>query len=294
MKLSRLLIIACTAMLAACGEYYGYDADTAESPYTPREGVHLVKSVKTTSTYDGREYSWEHNFSYDAKNRIREIESSIVYHEPIASAGVTRIYQCNRTSRTVYYYLGDAVDVVYSVSLKYPGYKAWDINMGGTDEGIFNSKGLLEKLSALDFEYSGMSLSAAYSDGGRRYELTRSRDNVTGFKIYDDYSGEVIVDRGGEYEFSYDKNKTNFDFSAYFGYWGVEEELVPNGAPLYAAYQLAAFGMLGTTSPYLPVGKPVTSENGNIQYGKWNFDIQGRPVLYTDTQGRKTEVTYFD
>lgn len=295
MKKTRLLLLLVSVLFVACGEYYGYDADDADSPYLPKEGVHIVKSVKTTSQYAGREYSWEHNFQYDAKNRIKGIDSKIVYHVEQSSGGVKRFYRCNRNSTVQYYYLDNALDVKYSVSFEYPEYPAWNVTREGTDEGIFDvKKGLLSKHSSLDFEYSGMTLVTAYSDGGRRYEFQRDRDgNVTGYRMLDNYADTVMVDKGDVCRYSYKKNNTNFDFSGYFGFWGVEEELVPNGAPYYAAYQLAAFGFLGTTSQYLPNGTGEIKD-GTVNTGKWEVDENGRPSLFTDISGRKTVVTYFD
>lgn len=296
MKNAKFLLLLLSVVIAACGEYYGYDSDDADSPYLPKEDVHMVKSITTTSKYNGRDYSWEHNFQYDAKNRVKDINSAIVYYVEQYSGGVKRYYKCNRTSSAKYYYLDNALDVAYSVSFEYPEYPAWNVTRNGTDEGLFDSKnGVLIKHSALDFEYSGLTLVKAYSDGGRRYEFNRDRDNnLAGYKILDNYTDTVMVDKSNVCRYNMSKkNNTNFDFSAYFGFWGVEEELVPNGAPYYAAYQLAAFGFLGTTSRYLPNGN-YEIKDGAVITGKWELDSSGRPVTFTDVSGRKTVVTYWE
>lgn len=293
MKNIKLLLISSVFMLVACGEYHGYDADDAQSPYIPNDGVYMVKSLKTTSVYAGREYSWEHEFKYDAHNRVKEVASNILYHVERYVGGVKGFYKCNRKSSAQYYYLNDAIDVTYSVAFEYPGHSDWNIEHNGTDEGVFNEDGFLKKFSALDFGYSGSVLAVANSDGGRRYEITRDRNNnVTGFNLFDEYTDSLMVDNADECGYLLQKNNTNFDFSGYFGFWGVEEEIVANASPYYAAYQLAAFGMLGTTSKYLPLGKAVVGEE--IKTGKWELDDKQRPVMFTDSSGRKTVVTYMN
>ena len=291
MKKTKLLLLLVSFILVACGEYHGYDADDAKSPYVPRKGAFMVKSLKTTSVYNGNEYSWEHKFKYDAHKRIKEVSSNMTFYDEDKWEGT---YQGKRTSVAKYYYLDNDIDVVYTVSFEYPKYPAKNRTYDGTDEGVFDPKtGLLSSYSALDFVYSGQTLTAAYADGGRRYEITRDRDNnVTGYNVEDDYDGSLITANGNKYNYLSRENNTNFDFSGYLGYWGVEEELVPNASPYYAAYQLAAFGFLGSTGKHLPVGEPVKTDTGETVMGKWEFDESGRPVVFTESSGRKTVVTY--
>ena len=288
------MLVLCVSF-AACddNEYSRYDADSAESPYKPMEGRRKVASIKTTNTIDGRDYSWEHNFSYDKKGRIREINSTIVHHYYKEAFGYSRYYKCDITSKANYYYLGDALDIVYSVERVYPEYPDWNAAVSGKDEGLFNANGVLGKYSVLDFEYSATSLYAAYIDGGRRYDIVRSTGgNVTGYKIYDELTDTLIVDHAARYDFSYDKNNTNFDFSGYFGYWGVEQEIPINSIIYYATYQLAAFGMLGAGCKNLPLGIVITNADGTKTTGKWELDAQGYPLSFVDAYGRKTFVTY--
>lgn len=290
MKNTKFLLLLLSLVFVACGEYYGYDADKAESPYAPKKATHIVKSLKTTSVYNGYDYSWEHKFKYDKHNRIQEVTSNIKFYVEDKWEGT---YVGYRKSVAKYYYLDNNIDVVYTVSFEYPDHPNKNRTYNGTDEGVFDSKkGVLKKYSALDLLYSGSTLTTVYCDGGRRYEIERDRNNnVTGYNIYDDYDNSLI-NSYGEYNYSSKENNTNFDFSGYLGYWGVEEELLPNASPYYAAYQLAAFGFMGTTGKNLPVGKPEKLDTGESITGQWELDDKGRPVLFTETSGRKTSVTY--
>ena len=294
-KFFYLTMLLLCVSFTACdeNEYSKYDADTAESPYKPIEGRRPVASVKTTNTIDGRDYSWEHKFSYDKHGRIKEINSQIVHHHYKEAFGYSRYYRCNISSKANYYYLGNAIDIVYEVEREYPDYPDWNTSVNGKDEGRFNANGTLGKYSVLDFEYSATSLYTAHIDGGRRYDIVRGRGgNITGYKLYDELADTLIADLSEHYEFSYDKNKTNFDFSGYFGYWGAEQEIPINSSIYYAPYQLAAFGMLGAGSQHLPLGITVTDSNGNETTGKWELDSEGYPLSFTDAYGRKTFVTY--
>ena len=74
-KLLNLLLFALCVSFAACSDGDDYNANTAESHYKPVEGRRMVAQVKTVNTVDGRNYSWEHNFTYDVHGRIKEINS---------------------------------------------------------------------------------------------------------------------------------------------------------------------------------------------------------------------------
>ena len=295
--LMKLAILLLSVSFIACDndEYSRYDADTAETPYKPIEGRRMVASVKTTNTIDGREYSWEHKFSYDKQGRIKEVNSQIMHHHYKEAFGYSRYYACDITSKANYYYFGEAMDVVYSVERQYPEYPDWNTSVSGKDEGRFNASGVLTKYSVLDLEYSATSLNTAYIDGGRRYEIVRGKGgNISGYRLYDDVAETLMLDYSNRYEYSYDKNKTNFDFSAYFGYWGVEQEIPINSSAYYAPYQLAAFGMLGSGGQYLPLGMVFTDSAGNEIFGQWELDRDGYPLSFVDAYGRKTIVTYVE
>ena len=293
----KFAILALSVSFIACDndEYSRYDADTAETPYKPIEGRRMVASVKTTNTIDGREYSWEHKFSYDKQGRIKEVNSQIMHHHYKEAFGYSRYYACDITSKANYYYFGEAMDVVYSVERQYPEYPDWNTSVSGKDEGRFNASGVLTKYSVLDLEYSATSLNTAYIDGGRRYEIVRGKGgNISGYRLYDDVAETLMLDYSNRYEYSYDKNKTNFDFSAYFGYWGVEQEIPINSSAYYAPYQLAAFGMLGSGGQYLPLGMVFTDSAGNEIFGQWELDRDGYPLSFVDAYVRKTIVTYVE
>ena len=295
--LMKLAILLLSVSFIACDndEYSRYDADTAETPYKPIEGRRMVASVKTTNTIDGRNYSWEHKFSYDKQGRIKEVNSQIMHHHYKEAFGYSRYYACDITSKANYYYFGEAMDVVYSVERQYPEYPDWNTSVSGKDEGRFNASGVLTKYSVLDLEYSATSLNTAYIDGGRRYEIVRGKGgNISGYRLYDDVAETLMLDYSNRYEYSYDKNKTNFDFSAYFGYWGVEQEIPINSSAYYAPYQLAAFGMLGSGGQYLPLGMVFTDSAGNEIFGQWELDRDGYPLSFVDAYGRKTIVTYVE
>ena len=293
----KFAILALSVSFIACDndEYSRYDADTAETPYKPIEGRRMVASVKTTNTIDGREYSWEHKFSYDKHGRIREINSKIEHHNYKEAFGYTRYYKCDITSKANYYYLGEAMDVVYSVERLYPEYPDWNTSVSGKDEGRFNANGVLVKYSVLDLEYSLTSLNTAYIDGGRRYDVVRGKNsNITGYRLYDELADTLMLDHSSRYDYSFDKNKTNFDFSGYFGYWGVEQEIPINSSVYYAPYQLAAFGMLGAGAQNLPLGMVLTDSSGNEITGEWVLDKDGYPQSFVDVYGRKTVITYVE
>ena len=272
-----------------------YNADTANSPYEPTT-LRAVAQVKTTNTIDGRNYSWEHNFSYDAKGRIREINSVMIHHRMVEFADVVRYYECKITSKANYFYKGKKLEVAYSLTREYPDYPAWNTRESDTDYGFFNDRGVLERFSSLDFEYSTTQLQKGYSDIGREYTIMRDASgNVIGFVCNDTSVDSLVVDKSYEYRYSDFRNKTNFDFSAYFGYWGVEQEIYANRMQYYASYQLGAFGMLGATSGYLPKSMLGKNSNGEPLYldGNWRFE-DGYPVEFVDATGRKTVIEYVE
>lgn len=289
-------ILILSLLSASCSndghDYSNYDADTARSPYIPKKDVRLVKSVRTTNNFGGRDYSWEHTFKYDVHNRIKSINVTSSVH--MYSEVNSRYYLCNITSKADYYYFDKAIDIRYEVEYKYPEVPLENSRNSGIAKGLFSSNGVMRKFSSLDLEYSGMMLVRAYADGGRRYEISRDRSgNVTGYKRIKDYDDTIISDKEDYYNYSSIKNKTNFDFSGYFGYWGIESEIPYIDRTYDAVYQLAAFGMLGSTSPNLPIGKVFETENGSV-FGKWTFDDKGYPIEFTDSDGRKTVVTYVE
>lgn len=294
---TKLFIFILSLVTVACSSSDGYNADTAKSPYEPSPTLRKVASVKTTNTIDGREYSWEHKFTYDAQGRIKDINTVMHHHRAVTFADVVRYYKCVITSRANYYYKGERLEVDYTVTREYPDYPDWNTRESETDKGLFNKSGVLSTISSIDFVYSTTQLLKAYSDGGREYTVMRDASgDVTGYLVKDVESDSLILNKADEYRYSRLRNKTNFDFSAYFGYWGVEQEMYANRTPYYASYQLGAFGMLGATSPYLPLSIKNSDAEGGDPYipGSWELDSQDCPVSFTDATGRKTVVTYVE
>ena len=291
-RLIPLFLLSLCMAFVSCND--DYDADSAQSLYVPVKGRHMVASVKTTENIQGREFVWEHKFSYDAHGRIKTINSDVKAYERT----VLGYLQCNIISNANYYYKGEGLDVVFDFKLDYPDYPSLNFNGGNTDSGSFNRAGVLARFGSLELEYSTTQLQRAYSTGDVYYDvLGDGNGNVAGYNVYNTHTGDLIESSVRHFYSSSIKNNTNFDFSAYFGYWGVEQAVgLKNKVPYYAVYQLAAFGMMGTTSAYLPFGVLKTNESGaSVQdYGDWSFDEKERPVLYVDTEGRKSEFTYYD
>ena len=294
-----------TVAMVACNDSDDYNPDTAVTPYEPVPGRRMVSQVKTTNTIDGRNYSWEHNFSYDAQGRIKEVNSKIVHHRATKFENTTRYYKCNITSKANYYFKDEKFRVEYTVSYEFPEFPAWNDADRGKDDGLFNENGTLAKMASLDLVYSATQLKCAYADGGHMYEPRRDdMGNVTGYVVrYQTGDADsLVLDRSRDFLYSGVKNKTNFDFSGYFGYWGLERGIVSVATEYYAPYQLTAFGMMGATSNYLPLallsrddkGKVVVDDDGNpvYLYGRWEYDAKGCPVLFVDGSGRKTEIKY--
>lgn len=296
-----ILAFALCVGFVSCGE--DYDADTAQSPYTPAPGKRLVASVKTTFVENGGENIHEHRFAYDAKGRIKSINSDIVIYVPdvVNNNGFidSVVYKCNMTSNVNYFYRGEELEVAYTISTDYPECPAKNRTSSASNYGVFNSNGVLARFSLASFDYSATRLDRAYADGDICIDVYRTTDNnVTGYKKTVASTGQVLDDKTSLYHYHPKENKTNFDFSAYFGQWGVEQ-CVPMIARTYRApYQLAAFGMLGATCKNLPWGYVGKDADGNqkLHYGNWIFDESGvYPLSYVDPDERiTTEITYYE
>ena len=307
-KFFYLLLLSAGLLSVACSSDEGYDADSAQSNYVPAVADKMLASVYTTSTIDGRSYAWKHNFSYDKHGRIKEVNSVIKHHEkyqpnPLSTAVYYR--ECDITSNAKYYYDVANLKITYRQSFDYPTYPARNYSYQYTDAASLNDDGSIARFvsmssaGSLSFECNykrDAVLDVVVYDEDNK--LTFERDvvnDVTGyyFKGINDNGNDSIVDRQGLYEYTFTKNKTNFDFSAYFGYWGVERWIDALASWPYANYQLAAFGFFGTVSPYLPKWN-VEEASGKDNYEPWEFDSNGYPVKYTDPTGRVTEITYVE
>lgn len=284
-----MLLPLCCILFVACTSEY--DADTAESNYKPITGKQMVASVKTSESVDGRDYVWAHQFSYDAKGRIKSVKSDVKSYRAVEYDNATDYLEYTALSTANYIYNGAQLEVEFSFKLNYPSSPSLNTSGSSKDSGHFNRSGALTRFSALDFVYSGSILRQAYDDYGVYYTIERDGENVVSHSVFETES-DSHISTSKRYFYSPIANETNFDFSAYLGYWGVERSLgLRSDVPYYALYQLGAFGMLGTTSKELPWG---VIENGKRVYGEWSYDSKGRPSLFVDADGVKTEVTYAD
>ncbi len=288
-----ILLLSLCVGFVSCNEEY--DADTAESLYEPSQ-ARRVASVKTTFMENGGENIHHHRYTYDAKGRIKAVNSDLVIYTPVVKDYIdTAYYRCNMTTSANYFYRGEELEVAFSVSTEYPDLPAMNRLSSGSNYGVFNSNGVLSRFSQASFDYSTTMLLQAYADGDICFDVTRDADgNITGYRKYVVTTDKVLEERSNLYHYHPRKNKTNFDFSAYFGHWGVEQGVPVISRPYRAPYQLAAFGMLGATSPYLPYGVVEKAPDGSniLVKGTWEFDAQDYPVSYTDPDGRKTVITY--
>jgi hypothetical protein len=154
-----------------------------------------------------------------------------------------------------------------------------------------------------------MQLQEAHADGSHIYVPYRdAMGNVTGYQtryLNNDGKDSLVLDRSRDFMYGGIRNNTNFDFSGYFGYWGLERAVPAIATEYYAYYQLTAFGMMGATSSNLPLallsrdknGKPVVDEETGSYlylYGQWELDSKDCPVSYVDGTGRKTVIRYVD
>ena len=285
-------LLLCAAFVS-CNE--AYDPDTAESLYEPSQ-ARRVASVKTTFEENGGENIHYHRYTYDAKGRIKTVNSELVIYTPVVKDYIdTAYYRCNMTTSANYFYRGEELEVAFSVSTDYPELPSMNKLSSSSNFGVFGSNGKLLRFSQASFDYSTTMLLQAYTDGDICFDVTHDADgNITGYKKYYVTSGKVIEDRSNLYHYHPKKNKTNFDFSAYFGHWGVEQGVPVISRPYRAPYQLAAFGMLGSPSQYLPCGVFEEDADGERVrvFGIWEFDSKDYPVSYTDPDGRKTVITY--
>lgn len=271
-----LPLVAAIAVSCTQDDDDNYNADAAVTSYAPVEGF-VVASVKTTKENNGRLFSWEHKFTYDAKKRIKRIDSDIVHHQK-ASSG--KWYICNISSQANYYFKEDNImKVRYNISRSFPDYEKWNNTLSGVYSGTFDAEGRLMNFGPYDCEYSGGTLYKVYFDNSRIYTL--QRDSYSNIKGYVCDSMDVrIASQQDIYNYEpIARNNTNFDFSAYIGNWVVEREIPDCVSWPYAPFQLAAFGMLGYGGVNLPSGD-------------WEFDASGAPVLFTDDRGYRTEIKY--
>ena len=296
-QLFSMLILSLCLAFVSCNEEE-YNADLAVSPYQPLPG-RRVASVKTIFTENGGENIHEHRFTYDAQNRIKTVNSNLVIYTPVVvdNNGFrdTVNARCNMVTSANYFYRGEKLEVAFNVSTEYPDFPKMNRHSCSSNFGFFTSTGVLNRFSQASFDYSTTILLKAYTDGEISFDVLREGNDVCGYnKTSVASNGQLREEKSKRYYYSPFRNKTNFDFSAYFGYWGVEQCIPIISRPYRAPYQLAAFGMLGVTSGNLPWGVVETDADGRDNYkeGDWVLDNQEYPLSFVDVDERVTVITY--
>lgn len=302
-KIFYLFALLAGFSFLSCSEDEEYNPDKAQSNYTPVEG-RKVASLHTTNTLNGRDYSWKHNFSYDAQGRIKEVNSVIKHHHKYEAYGGVFYRECNITSKAKYYFDKDEITVKYTVNKEYPDYPDWNTKSSYTDSGVLNENGYIKNyvsnyfkdgvVFSLGFEceYKMNNLYLAHFDGGFNCEITRDGNGDVDGYIYSGSEDEQDSDKSHIFR-NEARNRTNFDFSAYFGYWGHERYIGAMTQWPYAHYQLAAFGFFGTANRNLPLWQKSVAEGIDQSRSPWKME-GNYPVKYTDPAGYVTEVTYVD
>lgn len=296
-------MMAAAVVFTACSDdSEGYDADSAVSNYVPSQSGRKVASLYTTNVIDGREYSFRHNFTYDKLGRIKEVNSEIQHHRLWNTIdGRLQNTPCNITSNAKYYYKGEFLEVACSVVGKYPEKPSWDYSRSFTDGGKLNDNGHIITYSqppyeGFECEYNFTNLRSVAFDGGYLFDILRdAASNVNGHRFtgYDKAGNDSTSTRAGRYQYTAVKNKTNFDFAAYFGYWEHERFVSALSSWPYATYQLAAFGFFGSCGNYLPLCDSSLADDFSAT-DLWEFDEMVCPVKYTAPDGRVTEITYVE
>ncbi len=302
------VVSLCALLFVGCSEEDNYNADTAITPYEPIAAARKVAQVKTYETIDGRLYSRVHNFVYDAQDRIKQINSTMVHYAEEKFDERTIYFRDNITSQANYYYDNENLKVEYSQTHIFPDDSDRNWKTSGVYRGEFNDNGHLKYFQTLTLDYSSSRLVEANADGGLRIFVNAESGNVAGFVKYglestaDGEVEKVLLDYSNDYSYSSIRNNTNFDFSAYFGYWGVESAIPGYSPGTYAPFQLGAFGMFGVTSRNLPSDRLARDSEGNLRYdgnknpvyveGDWQLDDEGYPILFTESTGRVTEIPY--
>lgn len=293
----------------ACSDSDGYNADSAVSLYEPTPG-RKVAQVKTYDTVDGRDYTWEHNFSYDVHGRVKEINSTVATFLKIKNQNDEYIYKRYIiTSKANYYFDQEKLSVQYSVSSVCPedSYYNGAFDDRGKRYGVFGNNGKLASFFSLDFEYSAALLLKAYEDGGRMYIPQRDASaGVNGYRSFGqaEHGDTLIADCSNEVVYGSLRNKTNFDIAGYLGLWGVELGVYELNYGVENPYQLSSLGLVGVPASVLPLkmlargkdGKPLKDGSGANLYLDCGVELDAKdcPVSFVDGRGRRTEIKYAD
>lgn len=255
--LSILLISTSLFATASCSsDDDSYNADDAVTSYNPMPSdiYKTVKGIKVTQNYNGKDYSWDYNFDYDAHNRIKSVNCDIVAY---AKDDKGKYHKVTGTISTDYRFEDNNMLVVDS--------RITNINFNDNSSyryvGEFNRAGYLEHFGPFSCVYSSSNrLSEAYLDNERKYsfEYEERYGNITGY-VCD--SVNKRVEQHNIYEYHSKTNKTNIDIAGFIGNCIIEREISGNENKSYPILFLSAFDMLGTRSNNLPEGNWVIDNN---------------------------------
>ncbi len=272
-----LLFMLAAFFAAACNsDNEGYNADTAISHYKPLPSTsyRMVRGILMEQTYNGRNYSWDYVFTYDAQNRIKNVNCDIVthakdgngkYHKITGAVSMNYIFESENIMK-INTIINDPDHIINEDS----NYKY---------AGEFNENGLLDNFAVFGCEYShGGTLNKAYMDNERIYTMLRDdKGNVAGYRC--DSVGNVLANYPQKYEYSAISNKTNIDIAGFVGNCDIEREIPGNENKQYPIVLLSAFDMLGQRSPNLPKGS-------------WVLDSDRCPTEGTLSTGIKLTIRY--
>lgn len=269
-----LLSIIALATIGCSKSDDEYNADTAPSYYKPGVYERMVDSILITSTVDGRDYSWNYNFIYDAQNRIKEIRGLRKFYESSLKQN------CEETIISKYYFFDNVtlgVEYFYNIYIPKTGQSG---NRQGKYYGCFDGDGKLISFDSFDCEYEGLILNKVYTDYETSFALEYDRyNNIIKTYQLDSLGTNPIEKTILEYEYSNKKNNTNIDFASFLGYNIAERNIQWNKLHPYEYFHLGAFEMFGSRSYHLPKGE-------------WTFDEEGYPVKYISPKERTYIIKY--
>lgn len=273
-----LLFMAASLFMVACSsDDEGYNADTAISHYTPmpQDDYRMVQGIKMTQLYNGRNFTWDYTFDYDAQNRIKNVNCDVTtfakdnsgkYHKVTGAITMNYIFESENIMKIHTTITSEPQGIINEDSeYKYAG--------------EFSNDGRLTDFAVFGCEYSmGGRLSKAYMDNERVYSMSHDgMGNITGYRC--DSVNKVLADYPNKYEYSVALNKTNIDIAGFMGNCVIEREIPGNENEMYPIVLLSAFDMLGQRSPGLPKGE-------------WSYDAQGSPVKGVLSDGIELNIRY--
>ena len=287
--LLNLAFLSLLALVATgCSSDEEYNADTAISYYKPLEYDKMVSSIEIAYKKGNMENSWIYNFTYDAQNRIKEINGKMNYYSN--AMGTNNAYtKYEGTVQTKYFYNNETLTIkcIYNTySFKHDK----SIKISPKFYGCFDKDGKLISFNSYDCEYSGFELTRAYTDYGTTYGLEYDRNqNITKAYLIDSL-GKADASTIRTYEYTTKINYTNIDFASFFGYNIIERLVDCNIKHPYELFHLGAFGMFGSRGRNLPKGdwEFAVLDSNNI-----NSEVNERyPIKFTSSQGFIYNIKY--